>query len=633
MFLRTTYLLLLTFSVQFIAAQSNLQASTVPPYLVENANAVVRCQKVDISIASQRSMNIKEQRVVTVFNEHGLQYLNMREFFDNETSVKSIEAVIYDSNGKEIKKFKRKDFKEYSLNEGSLITDNRVLDLDYVPISYPVTLVYSSEVQTSDTAFIPSWSPIGGLFLSVENSEVNITCPEGLGFRYKQYNTDNIKITSSAAANTYSFSVKNVPAIKAEEYSPSMDKTLPYVLFATDKFNLAGVNGEAKDWKSFGTWMYASLLEGTDVLPEATIATIKSKMGTETDQLKKAKMVYEYVQSKTRYISIQLGIGGWKPMLAKDVDRLGYGDCKALTNYTKALLKAVGVDSYYAVVYSGGSRRDIKEDFVSMQGNHVILAIPHNNSYVWLECTSQTVPFGFQGVFTDDRKVLLIKPEGGQIVHTNVYAMQDNTQISTGHYFITEAGQLVGNINIKSKGIQYDNKYYLESKSKDDLEKRYKEGFSNIGNLKLKKMNLINNKEVPEFTEDIAIEAENYCNKSGDKLIFAVNAFNQTSHVPQRYRARKNPFEITRGFYDADEVVIELPAGFGIEAKPDNIKVNDKFGEYTAEYELLDNNKLLFKRTLRITPGLYASNEYENYRLFRERVARNDNAKIVLVKI
>jgi len=51
MFLRTTYLLLLTFSVQFIAAQSNLQASAVPPDLVENANAVVLYHKVDISIA------------------------------------------------------------------------------------------------------------------------------------------------------------------------------------------------------------------------------------------------------------------------------------------------------------------------------------------------------------------------------------------------------------------------------------------------------------------------------------------------------------------------------------------------------------------------------------------------------
>jgi hypothetical protein len=28
----------------------------------------------------------------------------------------------------------------------------------------------------------------------------------------------------------------------------------------------------------------------------------------------KAKLIYDYVQQKSRYVSIQVGIGGWKPM-------------------------------------------------------------------------------------------------------------------------------------------------------------------------------------------------------------------------------------------------------------------------------------------------------------------------------
>jgi hypothetical protein len=55
------------------------------------------------------------------------------------------------------------------------------------------------------------------------------------------------------------------------------------------------------------------------------------------EPIMKAKLIYDYVQQKSRYVSIQVGIGGWKPMDASDVDRLGYGDCKGLTNYTKAL--------------------------------------------------------------------------------------------------------------------------------------------------------------------------------------------------------------------------------------------------------------------------------------------------------
>ena len=59
-------------------------------------------------------------------------------------------------SGKEIKKIKRKDFKDQSAVSGStLFSDNRVLYLDYTPISYPFTIVYTSEIETSSTAFIP----------------------------------------------------------------------------------------------------------------------------------------------------------------------------------------------------------------------------------------------------------------------------------------------------------------------------------------------------------------------------------------------------------------------------------------------------------------------------------------------
>jgi transglutaminase-like putative cysteine protease len=78
-------------------------------------------------------------------------------------------------------------------------------------------------------------------------------------------------------------------------------------------------------------------LTGTTILPEETKAKMRALIGDEKNPIMKAKLIYDYVQQKSRYVSIQVGIGGWKPMDASDVDRLGYGDCKGLTNYTKAL--------------------------------------------------------------------------------------------------------------------------------------------------------------------------------------------------------------------------------------------------------------------------------------------------------
>ena len=81
--------------------------------------------------------------------------------------------------------------------------------------------------------------------------------------------------------------------------------------------------------------------------------------------LEKAKIVYRYVQDNTRYISVQVGIGGIQPIAAIEVDELKYGDCKGLTNYTQALLDIAGVESFYTIVQAGKEIVDFDSDFAS----------------------------------------------------------------------------------------------------------------------------------------------------------------------------------------------------------------------------------------------------------------------------
>ncbi|WP_456313629.1 DUF3857 domain-containing protein [Pseudomonas shirazensis] len=622
------------FSIHIIAQKTEYSSFTISDSLKENANAVVRLDQTDITILSQRSMIVKTQRVVTVFNEKGFHAINAYEGYSKTTSVKNIEAVVYDALGKEIKKIKRKDFKDQSVVDGvTLISDNRYLYLEYTSISYPYTMVYNSETETSTTAFIPRWMPLEGYNCSVEKSILNVKYPANLGFRKKECQFSNFHINKIVDSDTQlSYVATGIVAQKHEDYSPDFADIYPKVMMGLEFFNLEGVDGNAKTWKEYGKWWCDKILVGTDRIPEETKSKMRVLVGSEQDPIKKAKLIYSYLQQKVRYVAIAEGIGGWRPMLASDVDRLGYGDCKALTNYTKALLESVGVESYYTKLYGDSYKTDIVSDFVSQQGNHIILAIPNGSQYTWLECTSQNDPFGYQGTFTDDRDVLVIKPEGGEIVRTKIYADNGNTQIDKGIYTIDQNGNFSGSISIISEGSQYSSKVRVESMQPTEKEQYYKEYWNRINNLKLEKIGLTNDKETIRFTENIQLTAINYAIISANKLIFPVDAFNQNSGNVKRIRNRKNPFQIQRGYLDTDEIEINLPEGFSIEFLPSNYELKGKFGEYKTEIIKKENNKLTYKRSMFLNKGKYSNKEYDEYRLFMEQVSRNDNAKIILTK-
>ncbi len=606
--------------------QKQYDIAQIPDSLMAGANAVVRDERITIEIADRRNMTITRNRVVTVFNESGLKCMNTAEY----RPVWAIEATILDATGKLIKEFKRKDFKVTAASD-SFITDNKTTYLEFTPASYPFTVVYKSVVTDNNTAFIGSWMPVQDYFCSVQNSVFSISVPANLGLKYKLVN-ERPDMKTARRDGAILFSLSNLTAVKQEQYAPGLDKLVPLAYFGLDRFHLEGVDGEASSWEAFSSWMYQNLLAGTDVLPEVTKAHIKSLVGTEMDPLKKARIVYEYVQGKTRYISIQLGIGGWKPMKAADVDRLGYGDCKALTNYTRALLAVAGVESYYAVVYGDQAKRDLQPDFVSMQGNHVILAIPHKGALHWLECTNQTMPFGFLGDFTDDRLALPIKSSGAGLVRTTSYDFQDNLQLLKGSYAINPEGTVTGTVLITSKGIQYDNKMSLSGKSTAELIEFYRKYFATAPNLKVQDVKLTNEREIPAMHENLSLKSERYGSLTGDRVIFPVNFFNVYQNVPKRYRSRSQPLQILRGFSDADEVEFEIPQGFTAEAVPGKQSIDGKFGQYQLEVVALGDQKFKLIRKLTVRQGIYTAADYDEYRKFSEQVAKADASKMVIVK-
>ena len=414
---------LFSFTLQ---AQKPFQAFLIPSELKKNANSVMHTDSMHISIPSADRQLVYKKRVITVLNKNGNKNVNAYGHYSNTQRIKHIRATIYNALGVEEKVFKRKDFTDAStVSGGTLYSDDRVLYLNYTPTTYPYTIAFTLEYETSTTAFIEPWYHIENYYTSSEGSVYEIAYNPELELRFKKFNlNDSIQIQEQPGH--FKIKAHAIKAIEPESYSPSFNKTVPNVLFALGKFMLEGVLGEANTWEDFGKWRYNHLIKGLDALPEHIVAEATKVVAGATTQKEKVKRLYQYMQDKTRYISVQLGIGGWKPYPAEEVERLGYGDCKGLTNYTKALLKSQGITSNYAVVWAGSEQKSMDPTFASMQGNHVILNVPIEGEELWLECTNQAMPFNFLGDFTDNRDALLLTPSGGILKRTHTYTTENN---------------------------------------------------------------------------------------------------------------------------------------------------------------------------------------------------------------
>ena len=630
------FCLLMVIGIQISSAQNtNYSALLIPDSLKINANAVVRYKLLDVTIKASNKLTIHHKSVVTVLNELGKRYANLTQWYDKDTKINKLSVKIYNASGEEIKKISQKKFTDVNaVDGGTLYSDDRLKYVSYTPTSYPYTVVFESEIENSSTGFIPEWRPVDSYSLSIEKSVYKLNNPLGLNFKKRESNLEGFKVENKSAENNLYYELTNQVAKKYESEGRSAFHFMPNVKVSLDEFTLKNVKGVATNWKSFGLWMEEELLKGRQVLTEKTKTKIKSlvEQANATTIEEKARVVYEYMQNRTRYIGVQVGIGGWKPIAAAEVDKMGFGDCKGLSNYTKALLEVVGVPSNYTIVYAN-SRRDIDADFTSLQGNHAILNVPTKGDDIWLECTSQVNPFGFLGTFTEDRNVLVITPEGGVIKRTPTYANESNLQVTLGTIVLNVKGGLTATIKRESKGIQYDEKFRNDSKSIEDLKKHY---LTNVwrynNNLEINSIDINNDKEQVVYKESLEITILDYASIQGNEYVFRVNVFNKYSYIPKRYRNRKTPLEIDYGFLDEDVFEIKIPKGFEVLTLPEIKQTKNKFGTYKVVIKKVDNETLLYKKVFSLNKGVYPKEDYKGYRDFLKEVVKYENLRIVFNK-
>lgn len=605
-------------------------ALTIPDTMIKNANEVVRDEVQIFKVKSNKEGSYYYKKTVTILNKSSNANI-LAVHYDKQSKVGKIQAAIYDAIGKLVRKVDKSEIQDISaISSFSIYEDDRVKYIEINYPTYPFTVEFEYEIAEKGISYCmyPDWQ-IQKYYSAVQQSTFVIDMPAELKLHYRALNTDiKPQIDNAAGRVVYTWKASNKPAVRREPLGPEVGSVLPILLTAPDQFQIDNYEGSMATWKEYGAFI-DKLYEGRDQLPPDMADWVKKITAEATTNKEKINTLYQFMQKNMRYVSVQLGIGGWQPFDAEFVSTKKYGDCKALSNFMKAALKEVGIKAYPALIYAGQPFLEVQPGFTKPLFNHVILNIPSEN--YWLECTSQIDPPNYLGSQTADHYALLITENGGELIRTPKLTPADNTEDHRVVVTLSTDGSAELKVNSLYRGNRQEILRYL---CVDNTSKEFREWLAEETSLPafdLKDLVTKASPDHPECTLQARFQTQRYSAKAGKRLFVPLNSLYPKSDIPPAQETRSQPVVLDEPFSVTDSITLLLPQGYRIENIPaDHADLHTDYANYHLQITQ-EANQVTLVRHFELQATQLPPTAYEDYRNFSREVAKMETMKMVLV--
>ncbi len=601
---------------------------------LKHARSLVIEEAIEIEVKSEKEARYRHKKSFAILSSKSDER-KLYNHYDSDSKIHSFKARIYNSKGELVRKLGKDDIEDISAAVGvGAYQDDRfkVLDFTYTDYPYVVEYEYEQTVKGISMAAFPDWS-IQGWRESVLQSSYTLHIPDGMEFQYQSLNGRFVPKESRNTPGevTYVWKVENLPALKQEPFGPPSSEVLPQVRISLDQFEIAGYRGGLTSWEAYGKFMHQLFQDRSEMPDELKVEVRQLVRGIEDEQ-KKIQILYNYMQERMRYVSIQFGIGGWQPFDPAFVHENQYGDCKALTNFMHCMLREVGIDSKPVLTYQGDRPYyALSDTFATSAFNHVILYIPSED--IWLECTSNSLPVNYLGSDNADRRGLLFGPEGGRVVQIPALGSADNHSQTHITLALKSDGSAEMSFDSKRNGASHEILRQLEDYLSHDEQREWLLSKYAIPTFKMASFNLNVSGDQPEAELRFQAQVQKYAAKMGKRIFVPLNKFTAAESVPEAIEKRQFPIVRRNGIIELDTIEIQLPEGYRVESiNRKTVDLKSEFGSYHLEFLDSKSDKVRFTRKLEFFPIKKSADWYEEFRTFLLAIAKSDAQKMVLVE-
>ena len=479
----------------------------------------------------------------------------------------------------------------------------------------------------------------------VVSSKLTLTLPAG--WRANAITFNHSKIDPVVNGTVYTWELRDISPLEIEPASPSLVNLVPRL--AVNYFPAEGARLSAsrafESWSEVSSW-YASMTDSQAQPDARVIAKAKELTTNARTELEKIQGIARYVQG-IQYISIQIGVGRWRPHAASEVIAKSYGDCKDKANLMRALLKVIDITAYPVLIHSSDPSF-VQEIWPSpRQFNHCIIAIkvsdetqvatvlnhPSLGRLLIFDATDDNT---FVGDLPNDEQgslALIAAGASGVLARMPITSPETNQLDRSAQVQLSADGSIVATMRERARGqsaVTYRREF--RGLSKPDYLKLI-EGWITAGatSSKVTKIEPTDDLTTGRFALDVDFSAAEYGQTMQNRLlVFKPAIVSRRESLFLTDPTRKHPVVLDAHAF-SETISVKLPEGFDVDEIPEAVKLEAPFGSYKTSYAVKDR-ELVFTRTLAQRASSIPVDQYQLVRSFFEKIRAAEQAPVVLVR-
>jgi transglutaminase-like putative cysteine protease len=472
--------------------------------------------------------------------------------------------------------------------------------------------------------------------LPVEERVITFSIPSSITVELAENNFTGYDIKKSVAKEgsktVYSFTVKNLKAMKSEPNSLGALYQYPHLIVLTKDYATAsGKKNIMASVDDLYKWCFTLTKEVKN--DQSVFKDFVTKL-TQTAKTPedKIKAIYYWVQDNIKYVAFEDGIAGFKPDAAQNVYNNRFGDCKGMANLTKEMLKVAGFDA--RLTWIGTNRIPYNHDLPTLAvDNHMICSVYLGDKHLILDPTEKYIALGKHAERIQGKEMLIENGAGYLRKQVPVSTFNDNL-IARNETVALEGEMLTGSGECSFNGESRKNILYFSNNIKQENQKKIYEHLA---------VDVRNNKDLVEILNEPSIDRE----KSLDiKYKYALNnkisRFEKDTYIDLDWNKtysdlkiedeRESDYYFNRKVWLKTTKKFKLPAGYKVTHLPKSFSKKHNDFSFNVDYKQTGAD-VIYNMEIVVKNGLVKKTDFAIWNGFISELNEFYSDQLIITKI